>query len=159
MQIIPYSGSGLGLGAGGDSVRLWNDTTTDTTDTVAQATFGVAQTGVTFNYNPVTGAFGGASVLGVNGVLRAAVTPDIGSPGRILAPLVKPSLRITRSASNVRIGFDAAEGRRYSLEARNDFSTDTWEPTGDTFTATNDVPAYFDQDASAGSRFFRVQAE
>jgi len=159
LQIVTYSGAGLGFGADGDSVRLWNDTATDTNDPVAQATFGTATAGVTFNHDPVAGVFGGASVLGVQGVFRAAAASDIGSPGIILAPLASPVLSVTRSGSLVRIGFEAAAGRRYWLEARNDLGADTWDPTGDTFAATNSVQTFFEKDASSGQRFFRVSAE
>jgi hypothetical protein len=159
LQIIPYSGDGLSLGGSGDRVCLWNATTTDTNDTVAQVSFGAGQTGVTFNYDPVTGVFGGLSVLGVHGVVRAAATSDFGSPGRILAPLVQPVLQVTRSGSQVRIAFEAAAGRRYSLEAQGDLASVTWEPTGDAFTATNSLPTFFEKDANASLRFFRVKAE
>ena len=159
LQIITYSGSGLGLGASGDSVRLWNATATDTNDTVAQVSFGTATAGVTFNYDPVTGVFGSASVLGMHGVLRAGAAPDIGSPGRILAPLIQPVLGVTQNGSLVRIAFTAAVGRRYSLVAQNDLGTGPWDLTGDTFTATNSGPTFFEKDAAAGFRFFRVKAE
>lgn len=159
LQIITYSGGGLSLGAGGDSVRLWNDSTTDTNDTIAQVTFEAATAGVTFSYDPVSGVFGGLSVLGVHGVVRASTATDIGSPGRILAPLVSPVLQVTRSGGMVRAVFDAAVGRHYSLEARNDFETGTWDPTGDTFTATNNTRTFFEKDATSSLHFFRVKAE
>lgn len=159
LQIITYSGPGLGLGANGDSVRLWNTTATDANDTVAQVSFGIATTGVTFNYDPVTGIFGGASVLGVHGVIRAAAATDRGSPGRILSPLVQPVLAVTQTGNLVRITFDAAVGRHYSLTAQSELGSGTWDRTGDTFTATNSAPAYFEKDTSSGARLFRVLAE
>jgi len=159
LKIFNYSGSGLGLGASGDGVRLWNDTTTDTNDLIAQATFGTATTGVSFNYDPVNGVFGGLSVLGVHGVIRASVGADLGSPGRILAPLVSPVLQITRNSGKVRIAFDAKVGRTYALESRNDLETATWDPTGDTYLATNNTRAFFEKDLTTAERFFRVAAE
>ena len=140
-------------------MRLWNDITTDTNDLVALATFGSATAGVSFNYDPVSGVFGPLSVLGVHGVVRASGGTDLGSPGRFLAPLVSSTLKVTRGAGKVRIAFDAKVGRIYALEARADFETATWDPTGDTFLATNNVPTFFEKDATPPQRFFRVKAE
>jgi hypothetical protein len=159
LKIITYSGTGIGLGAGGDSLRLWSSTATLTNDTVAQVDFGAASPGVTFNYDPVTGVFGGASTLGVNGVVRAAAASDLGSPGSILAPLAPTTLQATQDGSQVRIAFAAAVGRRYALEARNDLAADPWELTGDTLTATNNGTAFFELNAGPGGRYFRVLAK
>jgi hypothetical protein len=159
LKVITYTGPGLGFGAGGDTVWLWNDTVTDTNDFIARATFGSATTGVSFNYDPGSGVFGALSVPGVHGVVRAAVGNDLGSPGRILAPLVAPVLQISRTNARVRIAFEAMGGRSYMLEGRNDFEDATWDPTGETFTATNNAPAFFEKDVTTGRRFFRVQAQ
>jgi hypothetical protein len=160
VQIIVYDTSGLSFGASGDGVRLWNETTTSPTDPVASVDFGAAENGVTFNYDPVTGQFGGKSQVGVNGVIRAALSSnDIGSPGRILAAASCPILRIASVADKVRIAFDTAIGRRYSLEVRSDLAAGNWTPTGDTFQAPNDGAIYFERSISAGQRFYRVLVE
>ena len=160
VQIITYHGSGLGFAAGGDGLRLWNATATDTNDTVASVDFGLAAEGVTFNFDPVTGVFGGKSQLGVNGVVRAVLTSDVGSPGRILPPLVAPALRVMMLGDLVRIEFDAAAGRRYSLQSRTDLGpTAAWEPTGDTLQATNNATAAFERARGSLPRFYRVQVD
>jgi len=155
-QIISYSGSGLSFGAGGDGVRLWSPLASDP---VALVNFGAAANGVTFNYDPVTGQFGVPSQVGVNGIIRAAAAADIGSPGRILAPASSPVLRAVGANGRLEIEFDAAVGRRYSLEGRNDWNGGTWIPTGDVLLATNNASALFGSDCAAANRFYRVLVE
>jgi hypothetical protein len=160
VQIIIYDTSGLSFGASGDGVRLWNETTTSPADPVASVDFGAADNGITFNYDPVTGQFGSKSQVGVNGVIRAALSSnDIGSPGRILAAASRPILRISSVADKVRIAFDTAVGRRYSLEVRSDLAAGTWTLTGDTFQAPNNGAIYFERSLSTGQRFYRVLVE
>ncbi len=159
LQVINYSGNGLSLGAGGDGLRLWDNVTADVNDTVASADFGAATTGVTFNYNPATQQFGAPSQLGVNGVFRAAAAPDIGSPGRITGPPPRPLLQIVGTGEQLRIEFDAVGGRRYTLEVRNDFSTDTWSATGDLLQPASSGRAFFEREITDGTQFFRVLAE
>lgn len=160
LQIIPYDTGGLSFGAGGDGVRLWNDTTTNPSDLVASVDFGAADNGVSFNYDPATGQFGSKSQLGVNGVIRAALSSnDIGSPGRILAPAASPLLRISLAGDMIRIAFDTAVGRRYSLEVRSDLAAGTWTPTGDSFLATSNGTGSFEKTISGSPRFYRVLVE
>ena len=159
LQIVTYSGSGLGLGQNGDGLRLWNSATTNAADTVASVDFGAADPGVSFNFDPVTRQFGPKSVLGVNGVHRAAAGNDIGSPGRIVAPATSPELRVQLARETVRIEFDTHVGHRYSLEARADLDTEGWAGTGDVVIATNNAPRHFEKPVSAGWRFFRVRVD
>jgi hypothetical protein len=149
----------LGLGAGGDGLRLWNSVTTDTADTVASVDFGSADAGVTFNFDPVTLQFGAKSVLNVNGVHRATAGNDIGSPGRIVAPATSPGLRVHFADDSLRIEFNTEAGNRYFLEARTDRDADPWADTGDVLVATNNAMRYFEKPVSAGSRFFRVRVD
>jgi len=121
--------------------------------------FGAANTGVSFNYDPVNGQFGGTSQLGVNGVVRATLTVDIGSPGRIRAPASSPVLRSALVGGKIRIGFDAIAGYRYSLQTRSDFETATWELTGEKIEATNSTPVLFEKETTGNRRFFRVLVE
>ncbi|HYG35477.1 MAG TPA: lamin tail domain-containing protein [Clostridia bacterium] len=158
-QIVSYQDSGLSFGASGDSAYLWNNLATDPNDRIASVTFGASANGVTFNYNPVTGEFGQRSVLGVNGVFQAIASADIGSPGRILAPLVAPQLRSVAVGDKIRIEFDATVGRRYSLQARDDLGTGTWIATGDVFSATNEVTVGFEKERTANSRMYRLLVE
>ena len=157
VQVIPYSGNGLGFGANGDGIRLWNNFTTNAPDTVAAVNFNSATLGVTFNYNPVTGQFGTLSQVGVNGAFRSALANDIGSPGRILAPPAVPLLEILREGDSIRIGFAASVGRRYTLEVQG--NNDGWSPTGDEFLAGGDTAASFTKAITSEPRFFRLRVE
>jgi hypothetical protein len=160
LQIVSYHGSGLSFAATGDGVRLWNDVATDPADTIASADFGSSTPGLTFNYDPLSAAFGVQSRLGVNGVFQAASAPDIGSPGRILAPLAAPSLRLNVAAGQVQISFQASTGRRYSLESRSGLGPDSpWEPTGDSLQSTNNLTAVFEKPLGSVGRFYRVLAQ
>ena len=154
VRVVTYAGNGLGFGANGDGIRLWNNFTTDPLDTVASANFGSATAGVSFNYNPVTGQFGALSQLGVNGVFRAAAATDIGSPGRILAPPTSPTLKITRTETSIQIAFDAEVGRRYTLEVLD--NGNGWSPTGDVYLANANTQATFEKPITLGNRFFHV---
>jgi hypothetical protein len=87
-------GAGPGLGAAGDSVRLWStnivalgsntngldfeqapEFLVDRADTLA-ATLGFSE-----YYNTNNGLFGSNSVVGINGAFQAATSTDVGSPG------------------------------------------------------------------------------
>jgi hypothetical protein len=130
-------------------VRLWNETATNPGDPVASVDFGAADNGIAFNYDPITGQVGGKSQLGVNGVIRAALSSnDIGSPGRILSPAVSPLLRIVMVGNKVRIGFDTITGRRYGLEVRDDSTSGIWTLTADTFQAATNGAIYFERTIS-----------
>jgi hypothetical protein len=156
VQVISYSGSGLSLGAGGDGLRLWDNVTANADDTVVGVDFGAATDGVSFNYDSIAQTFGAASQLGINGVIRAAAAADIGSPGRIIAPATTPALNARLLEDRFRIEFEAVAGHRYTLEARADFTRGAWTPTGDTLQAVSSGPAFFETDATADARFFRV---
>ena len=159
VQIVSYDGGGLGLGAGGDGLRLWNGATTDMADTVASVDFGAADPGVTFNYNPLTGQFGAKSQFGVNGVVRATGGTDIGSPGRIVGPPARPVLEVHRTGENIRVEFNAEVGHRYVLQASDDLAGEAWSPTGDAFTATNNARFAFEKPVNAPQRFYQVVVE
>ncbi|MGV3771612.1 MAG: lamin tail domain-containing protein [Verrucomicrobiales bacterium] len=165
LKIVNYVGSGLGLGTGGDGIRLWNATTTDPSDLVASIDYGASTQGVSFNYNPTTGVFGELSVLGVNGVIQAALATDIGSPGRITGasnPPTRPELNITRLENGqVQIQFASEAGRTYTLEAATEITgagTMAWSSTGMTTNASG-TTASFTVDAAGSHRFFRVRVE
>lgn len=159
IQVITYPGNGLGLGASGDGLRLWNDAANDANDTVASVDFGVAEPGVTFNYDPVAGQFGIPSGLGTNGVFKAAKTSDIGSPGRIIAPAISPFLGVEWAGENLRIGFEALFGHTYSLETSSGLEPGKWVPTGDTLQATNNMRLLFEKPQSPEPAFYRVVVE
>ncbi len=158
LQVITYSGSGLGFASTGDGVRLWAPTTIDPNDTIASVDFGAADAGVTFNYDPATDVFGVPSQLGVNGVFQAAATGDIGSPGRIRGLPPQPVVIGWLSNGMIQIAFDAVAGFRYSLESRSDLTSGTWSPSGTDLVATNNFRASFTRPIGAGMRFYRVVA-
>lgn len=160
LQIVTFTGSGLSFGASGDGVRLWNNTALDPADIIAAVDFGAAQSGITFNYDPITGQFGGPSQEGINGAFRAAGSSgDIGSPGRIRGPASPVTLTAQRVGAKIRIQFQATAGRRYLLESREALTV-PWSFTGDRFDAgATNSPAFFEKDATAPARFYRVLAE
>src|SRR5690606_37685666 len=90
VKIYRYDGSGLSFSAAGDTLSLWDAGVTDVNDFAARAVFGAASVGVSFNYDPVTGVFGAPTQPGVNGSFFATTGSDLGSPGRVLAPVVSP---------------------------------------------------------------------
>jgi hypothetical protein len=159
LKIFSYTGSGLSFRLTGDTLFLWDATSTDPADTVDSASFGSAQLGVTFNYDPATGIFGERSVLGVNGVFQAASAPDIGSPGIIAAAVTAPQLSIQTGPAPglVRIGFEARAGFVYTLERSPDLHSGSWVPTGDVFSAPSNQAHFFDATNAGSAQFFRVQ--
>ncbi len=94
VQIGTYSGSGVGLGTGGDAVNIFNSAGT----VLTRVDFGASTAGRTFDnaagLNNVT--LTTLSSLGVNGAfnsaqfLSASSTLDIGSPGSIAAAIPEP---------------------------------------------------------------------
>jgi hypothetical protein len=169
IKIITYTGSGIGLGSGGDALRLWNATATDNADTIAAVDFGAGEPGVSFNYDPDTGVFGGLSVLGVNGVYQAPGTlegvNELGSPGRIregviVTPPQPPVAVVSRDGDALKIGFTAEAGRTYRLQRRGGLSGD-WANEGAPVTPASAGAAEFSTTipAGVGAGFFRITAE
>jgi hypothetical protein len=78
-EVLTYTGQGLSFDGDGDEIFLWNRDG----ELVTHVTFGAADAGVSFIYNPITEAFPEKAQLGVHGVYRARTTSDIGSPGVI----------------------------------------------------------------------------
>ncbi len=91
-QIGTYSGSGVGLGSGGDQVNIFNGDG----DHITGVKFGASTAGVSFDNSAGLGSYGAPptiSTLSVEGVNGAFVAHDeTGSPGTITAP---PAVRIT----------------------------------------------------------------
>lgn len=159
VQVVNYSGSGLAFAAGGDGVRLWNNTTTNLGEVAAGVSFGTATNGVSFNYAPETATFGGLSVLGVNGVFTSLVGGDRGSPGVYLAPLKIPDLVVTKVGNNFRIDFNIMVGRRYTLMASDDLTAGSWASTGDSILATSNTTAFFQEPLDDPRKFYRIVVE
>ncbi len=170
LQIISYSGSGLSFRITGDTLFFWDNISTDPNDTVSRADFGIADTGVTFNYEPITQLFGAKSVLGSNGVIRAVSSSDIGSPGRIAAPPPDPTPGTNTppaqpiavgslAGDNIRIEFDVIAGFRYTLEVRDDLAAGAWTPIGISHQATANERTFLEVSRTPATRFFRIRVE
>ncbi|HKX62181.1 MAG TPA: lamin tail domain-containing protein [Verrucomicrobiae bacterium] len=159
LRIISYSGNGLSLGADGDGIRLWDAQTADANNTIASVDFGTATAGISFNYNPGTGQFGANSQLGVDGVIQAAMTSDIGSPGRIRGTTPDLFLQVLLVDGQIQIAFDAVRGFRYSLQTQIDLETATWELTGDIIQPSANGPTFFQKENTGSHRFYRVVVE
>jgi len=85
-QLGFYTGSGVGLGSGGDAVNIFDNSGSGIP--VANVSFGAATSGVSFdnaagiNNNVISTL----SVAGVNGAFVSVVGGEIGSPGAIPEP-------------------------------------------------------------------------
>lgn len=95
VQVIMITGPGLG--ASGDTVRLWSTNLTDLVDSgyntngldleqapdflVDRVDTTAANNGQSLTCNTNNGTFGISSTNGINGAFTAAITADVGSPG------------------------------------------------------------------------------
>ncbi len=159
VQIQQYAGSGLSFSASGDQLALWEAGVTDANDFVSHVNFGAASAGVSFNYDPVSGTFGSLSQPGVNGSFVAATGADVGSPGRVLAPVASPMLTAHFANEMMRIEFETSVGRDYRLESRSSLTDGVWEPTAAMIHATNNATTYFELQPSGNRRYFRVTVD
>jgi Lamin Tail Domain/PEP-CTERM motif len=109
IQIGTYGGAGVGLGAAGDAVNIFNSTGA----LLANVSFGASTVGRTFdNSAGSTGAIATLSSLGVNGAYASVgtwtgVTPathDIGSPGTV-APIPEPHTYAMFASGLLAVGF------------------------------------------------------
>jgi hypothetical protein len=89
LQIGSYSGTGVGLGTGGDAVSLFDAAG----NRITGVSFGASTTSVTFDNAAGLGSsttplpiVSTVSVVGVNGAFLAADGIERGSPGRIVTP-------------------------------------------------------------------------
>lgn len=161
LKVVSYTGSGLGLSATSDALRLWDDTTTDVANTMASVDFGAATAGRSFTYNPSTQQFGELSQAGVYGAFRAANSSDVGSPGRFRQPVSAPVLRAFVNNARFFVEFETTAGYLYSLEERAGFTQSTqsaWTPTGDTLLGTG-ARAGFSKPPGSSNQYYRVKVE
>ncbi|MBL9169191.1 MAG: immunoglobulin domain-containing protein [Verrucomicrobiales bacterium] len=159
LQIVTYTGSGLSLGASGDSIRLWDAQATDPADLVASVDFEMATAGFSFIYDPSREEFGFLSAAGVHGAIQAELTSDVASPGRIRALPTPPVLQVSGMNGTVRLEFDAIAGFRYSLLTRSRLDVPDWELTGDTLQPSSNARVGFEKDASGDYHFYTVLVE
>ena len=101
-----YSGSGVGLGSGGDAVVIFDPDANE----ITRVTFGASTAGITFdNAEGLQGAISTLSQVGVNGAFESVTGNEIGSPGTIGSVAVpEPTALALVSA-----GVVAYAGRRY----------------------------------------------
>lgn len=97
LRIGNYSGSGIGLGTGGDQVNLYNGVSSIPVNTVI---FGTSPTGTYATFDNAAGLHNATisqlSAVGVNGAFVAVNSAnEIGSPGRVVTPPCTPSTHTT----------------------------------------------------------------
>lgn len=157
LQIVTYTGAGLGLSASADAINLWNGSTTDPADTIAAANYSSAQTGIAFIYNPNTAQFGARAELDVLGVFRAASANDIGSPGAIQgAPSAPALITSIPQPGKIRLSFSAEANRLYILESAAT-ADGSFSNAGQTFLAASAATAAFEAVSTSDAAFFRVR--
>jgi len=157
LKIITYTGNGLS--SAGDAVNVWNAAASDNFDKVASVTFSTGTAGASFRYNPDTQQFGELSTAGAFGAFAAAVGGDIGSPGYVTAPPVKPEItEIKRVTDGVSITWKTAAGKQYLLQARSNIDSGEWT-TVRTVTATADsATEVVAIEAGSERQFYRISA-
>lgn len=157
LQIISYSGSGLGLSSLGDGVVLWNPGAVDDSDYIAAEVFSTATPGVTFGYNPDTQTFGDLSVIGQYGGFRSVESDDIGSPGYVRTPPEPRLYRFTATPGGYDLTWYGLSNRTFAVEYKDAISDLSWIPmtniiaTG--YVSTVTIPAL---PSPSGQRFFRL---
>jgi hypothetical protein len=129
LQIVAWTNGGAGLSQTSDAVNFWNAAATDNTDTIASVSFASAVAGRSFVYNPESLPIGGVmNILGTNGwnaAWAATQSSDIGSPGRIVDPLV---LTATSGSGQINVTWPSTVGRGYALDLKPGLATPTWSP-------------------------------
>jgi hypothetical protein len=130
LQVIVYSGNGLGLSATSDQVNLWNQAATIETDAigkVAGVSLSTSPAGRTFVRDPDTGIFSGNSTTGLstNGLNGGftSVNGDIGSPGWITEPLL---LHVTPKSLGYDLTWNSYSNRNYSVFFKNGVTDPSW---------------------------------
>lgn len=159
-QIITYAGTGLGLRAAGDSIRLWDALTADETAVKLRVNFVNAEPGVSQVYDPASGAFGTRSQLGVGGAFTAATGPDLGSPARFTTSTNLVSglrLQTLETATGLTLQFNAREGETYVLETSGTLAPGSWIAQRGAITATNNAVYVFEVSRPESNRFYRVR--
>jgi hypothetical protein len=150
-QIITYTGDELSFSAAGDSLRLWTGANTNTV--FKQVTFGAADQGVTFGFDPVTRRFGEKSVEGQNGAFRSATGLDVGSPGKIRNA---EQVQVQFTATGVQIEIRASTETRFAIEACDDLVNAAWVQTDEVLT-TQGTPLLLEKPRDGSMRFYRVR--
>ena len=159
LQIVNYVANGVGLGASGDQVNLWNQAATVNSDPIGKIAFislSSATAGRTFVRNPDTGVFSGntttgLSTNGVNGAFVAAQFGDIGSPGWVVEPM---TLHLTPNGGGFDLTWNSTAGRTYTIFYKNSVADTNWS-TLTSITATGTTTTITESTAPA-SRIYRL---
>lgn len=143
LQIGSYSGSGVGLGTGGDAVNLYDSQNV----LQASATFGASSAGLFATFDNAAAlnnaTISKLSVAGTNGAFVAANdTKETGSPGEIALVNTPPTITSPATAS-------VAENTTVAAIVYDANATDA-ESTGLLFSLTGADAARFSIDANSG---------
>jgi hypothetical protein len=160
LQIITYHGSGLSFSKNGDTCTVWNAAAGDDSDYLDAVGLDVAENGVSFTYEPSTGVFagttnapGGVSVPGYNGAFVAAVSGDIGSPGRIVnTPQFTGG---TRVAGGFTFSWVSQPNMNYTVQYTTNLSPANWISLTTTNVGNTNLFTYTDTPAVT-QRFYRA---
>jgi hypothetical protein len=165
LQIVSYTGGGLGLSQTADEVNVWNALTSpgnELFERIAGVTFAQTFSGSTLIYDPenppvggVMGVFSTNSVLGdaANGVFVAAVGGSHGSPGYVVAP-VYPTTTINNNGANATVSFNTIPTRNYDVEYKTNVTDANWTILT-TLTAVSTNSSAIDL-LNAPQKFYRV---
>jgi hypothetical protein len=162
LQIVTYSGGGLGLSGTADEVNLWNAVTLPAnalTERIAAVNFASCPVGVTFVYDPENPPVAGVmSVYSTNTVDGAAANGvftasngDVGSPGYVEAPILAQA---GLNGGNLAVSWNSVSGRSYTVQYRDDLTNGGWS-------TLNTVPAVgattsLNDPINQARRFYRV---
>ncbi len=154
LQIIPYVGASLGLGANGDAINFWNAAANTNTDRIAGVTFSASTRGVSFGYDPATQLFGGLSAPTVNGAFAAAVNGDLGSPGVVVN---QPRFAtLNQDGNGLSLTFVTQPGRSYDIQYKDHLPDATWTTLTNVVATSNLLTITDPASLTSASRFYRV---
>lgn len=156
-KVVRYTGSGLALGASGDTLRIWDAAATDPAATLLHVTIGAATKGVSFNYSPETAILGGLSQAGVNGAQYSSGLTDLGSPGAWLAAPELPQISTSLSTGMLRLTWTARQHHWYVLESSADLTAGSWSEQSAWQQALQDGAMALDVPALETAEFFRLR--
>ena len=164
LQIVSYTGGGLGLSQTADEVNVWNALTlpgNELSERICGVTFAQSFLGSTLIYDPenppiggVFGVFSTNSVLGqaANGVFAAAVGGTLGSPGYVVAPVYVSGA--PTNGANIALNWNTIPTRNYLVEYKTNLTDTNWTILT-SLTATDTNSSAMDSTAPS-QKFYRV---
>ncbi len=166
LQIVSYTGGGLGLSQTADEVNVWNALTlpgNELFERICGVNFAQSFLGSTLIYDPenppvggVFGVFSTNSVLGeaANGVFVAAVGGSHGSPGYVVQPVYANASPTNNN--NIAVNWNTIPTRNYTLLYATNLTDTNWTTlTSLTAVSTNSSAT---DSVNASQRFYRVGA-